>query len=200
MPLSSKVIALEGKTPESLLVRAAADGDRAAQAELFRRYIDMASGTAYRLLGNDMDLEDVLQDSFSAAFQSLERLKNPLAFGGWLRRIVVGTSIAVIRRRRLLRRLGLLRGAPSDAPEIATVDAPPDVVTELRLLYTRIKDLPTAERVVLVLHTVEQRTLLEIVEETGWSHSTVKRALRRARAQLDDSRLMSAREGGRDAN
>jgi len=185
MQISSKVIALEGKTAEPLLVRAAMDGDRGAQAELFRRYVDMASATAYRLLGEDQELEDVLQDSFSQAFASLGKLRNPLAFGGWLRRIVVGTTISVIRRKRLLNRLGLSRSAPIESASVISPDAPPDVLAELSRVYERLDELPTQARVVLILHTVEQRTLLEVAEETGWSHSTVKRALRRARTQLN---------------
>ena len=189
------VIKLPPRSSDGELVEAAIEGDAAAKSELYRRYVRKASGTAYRLLGSDTDLEDVVQDSFVAAFDTLEKLQDGEAFGGWLGRIVTRTAIDTIRRRRMLARLGLLRLQPIHVETVVSSSAPPEVAAELSLVYRALQNLPTAERVVLVLRRVEQLTIAEVAEQTGWSPATVKRKLARAERSLH--KLRGPEEGDR---
>ncbi len=189
------VLELPPRASDSELVEGALDGDEAAKAELYRRYVRMAAATAYRLLGSDTELEDVVQDSFVAALGTLEKLESGNAFGAWLSRIVTRTSIDTIRRRRLLARLGLLRLQPIHVETLVAVAAPPEVTVELASVYRLLQSLPTAERVVLVLRRVEQLTIAEVSDRTGWSLATVKRKLARAQRRLRAAR--GPEEGGR---
>lgn len=178
------VIELPPRASDQELVSAAIEGDEAAKAALYRRYVRMVAGSAYRLLGSDNELEDVVQDSFLAAFSGLSRLNTGDAFAGWLSRIATRTSIDTIRRRRLLARLGLRRLQPIHVETLVSATAPPDVAAELKAVYRVLQDLPTAERVVLVLRRVEQLTIAEVAERSGWSPATVKRKLARAERRL----------------
>ncbi len=63
--------------------------------------------------------------------------------------------------------------------------APPDIAAELAAVYRLVATLPVKERVVLVLRRVEELSMQEIVEQTGWSLAAVKRALVRAEGRLD---------------
>jgi RNA polymerase sigma-70 factor (ECF subfamily) len=138
----------------------------------------MVSGIAYRLLGRDEDVDDLVQDSFVEALRSLHRLQAPQAFASWLASIVVRTSSKVIRRRRMLTRLGLRRNdAGIDVDAVVSASAPPDVATELRGLYARIEALPARERVALVLRRVEGLGIDEISALVGASPATVKRRI-----------------------
>ena len=166
------------------LVVAARSGDRSAKAELFRRHASAAAGVAYRLLGGDSELEDIVQESFITALAGLHKLNQPQAFRAWMTRIVVGTTIATIRRRRLLTKLGLLRSQPVQLETLIAREAPPDVSAELRKIYRVLDELPTAERAILVLRRVERHSLVEVAEHTGWSLATVKRKLARADRML----------------
>jgi len=145
----------------------------------------MATDRAYRLLGRDSELEDVVQESFAAAFDALAKLVDPQAFAAWLSRIVTGTAIATIRRRRMLARLGLVHVEPVKLEELVAPHAPPDVVTELRAIYGTIDAFPADERAAIVLRRVEQLTLEQVAEQTGWSLATVKRRLARAEERLE---------------
>ena len=145
----------------------------------------MAAATAYRLLGSDSELEDVVQDAFVAAFATLNKLENADAFPGWLCRIVTRTSIDTIRRRRLLARLGILRLQPVHIETLVSSTAPPEIAAELGAVYRVLQSLPTKERVVLVLRRVEQLTIAEVAERTGWSPATVKRKQASAEARLN---------------
>jgi RNA polymerase sigma-70 factor (ECF subfamily) len=183
-PLIDNLVRLEQRSTDAELVEAARGGDRAAKEALYRRYVGMASASTYRLLGRDSELEDIVQESFVTALASLSRLERPQAFSAWLTRIVVGTAVATLRRRRLLTRLGLLRPEPAQIDTLVSPQAPPDVAAELRAVYRVLESLPTAERVVLVLRRVEQLSLQEVAEQTSWSLATVKRKLARAERLL----------------
>ena len=69
----------------------------------------MVNGLAFRLMGRDADVDDLVQDAFVTAFAGLHGLDDPQAFAAWLGSIVVRTAGKVIRRRVLLERLGLRR-------------------------------------------------------------------------------------------
>jgi RNA polymerase sigma-70 factor (ECF subfamily) len=169
---------------DSALVHAALAGDLPAKEALYRRYVDMACSLTVRLMGRDTDMEDVVQDSFAYAFSNLHKLRSPQAFSAWLSSVVSGATIALLRRRRLLGKLGLRRPEPPSIDTLIAESAPPDVVAELRDVYRVVNDLPAEERVVLVLRRVEELRLEEIADLLGMSLATVKRRLARATAIL----------------
>jgi RNA polymerase sigma-70 factor (ECF subfamily) len=183
--MNEKVTRLDARPTDAVLVASALEGEASAKEALFRRHVPMVSGLAFRLLGRDAELEDVVQESFTVAFASLHKLTRPQAFASWLASIVTGTTIATIRRRRLLSRFGLLRREPVQLETLIARTAPPDVAAELAAVYRVIDKLPTKERVVLVLRRVEELSVAEIAEQTGWSLAAVKRRLARAESMLE---------------
>lgn len=180
------VTRLDPQRSDAALVTAARAGDPGAKEALFRRHVGMVSGLSLRLLGRDAELEDIVQESFAIAFEALPKLERPQAFASWLAAIATRTTIATIRRRRLLTRLGLLRGEPAQVETLIAPTAPPDVAAELTAVYRLIAALPVKERVVLVLRRIEELSMQEIVNQTGWSLAAVKRALVRAEARLGE--------------
>ena len=170
---------------DAALVLAARAGEEWAREALFRRYARLAIGLAYRLLPRDADLDDLVQDSFFAAFQRLDRLSNPQAFQAWLSSIVVRTAGKRLRRRRLQVRLGLLRSEPLDLEQVVSRSAPPDIAAELRAVYSLLDQLSVEERIALVLRRVERLEIPEIAEQMKLSTSTVKRRLNAAEARLE---------------
>ncbi len=116
--VSDNVIRLAERPTDGALVRAATAGDESAKAELYRRYVGMVANTVYRILGYEQDLDDILQDTFVVALGSLHKLADPQAFGAWLRRIAVGTTVGVLRRKRMLSRLGLLKPVSSQMDQL----------------------------------------------------------------------------------
>lgn len=192
--MSDNVTRLADRPTDAALVEAACEGIMSAKEALFHRYAPMASSIAYRLLGHDRELEDIVQESFTTAFASLRRLERPQAFASWFATIVTGIAVGVIRQRKLLARLGFVRAEPVQIESMISPTAPPDVVAELRAVYALIDALPTEERVVLVLRRVEQLSVEEIVERTGMPLGTVKRRLTAATARLEESTRRSKGE------
>jgi RNA polymerase sigma-70 factor (ECF subfamily) len=172
-----------GPSDAALVVSSRAGEDWAREA-LFRRHARAAGGLAFRLTGRDADVDDLVQESFMIAFERLDRLDNPQAFSAWLFGIVVRRAHKVLRRRRLLTRLGF-RDDALDLEWVTSSSAPPDVVTELREIYRRIESLPPKLRIPLVLRRVEGLPHADIAEMTGASIATVKRRIAQAEDALD---------------
>jgi RNA polymerase sigma-70 factor (ECF subfamily) len=176
-----------GPTDAALVVAARA-GEAWAQEALFRRYARMVNGLAFRILGRDADVDDLVQDSFLEALRSLERLDNPQAFASWLGSIVVRTAGKRLRRRSLLNRLGLRRATPIDADTVLSREAPPDVRAELQRIYGALDELHHEARLALVLHRVEGMSLPEAAQTMGISLSTIKRRIQSAERVLSTER------------
>ena len=156
---------------------AARAGETWAQEALYRRYTEMANRLAYRLLGRDSDVDDLVQDGFVEAFTCLDRLREPDAFVGFLRAILVNRASKLIRRRRLMNRLGLRSSLAIDLDALVSPSAPADVGAELRKLYRVVESLPAKLRVPLILRRVEGLSLEEVATLTETSLATVKRRL-----------------------
>jgi RNA polymerase sigma-70 factor (ECF subfamily) len=166
-----------GPSDAALVLAARAREKWAAQA-LFQRHASMMNGLAYRLLGRDAEVDDVVQDSFVQALGHLDSLKEPQAFAAWLGSIVVRTVSRLLRRRKLLSRLGLRRpDEPIDVESLVAHTAPPDALVELRAIYAKIDAMPVDVRVPLILRRVEGLGLEEIAARTGKSLATVKRRI-----------------------
>jgi RNA polymerase sigma-70 factor (ECF subfamily) len=175
------------------LVSAARGGDDAAREALFRRYAGMANGLALRLMGRDSDVDDLVQDTFMQAFSRLDSLRTPEIFGSWLAAIMVGIAHKVLRRRRLLSRLGLRRNEPVDVDALLAPWAPPEVALEARAVYEYIDELPPKLRIPLLLRRVEGMEIADIAAATGASLATVKRRIAEAEDLLRRAPLVRGR-------
>jgi RNA polymerase sigma-70 factor (ECF subfamily) len=176
-----------GPTDAALVVAARA-GESWAQEALFRRHARMALGLAHRLLPQDNEVDDLVQDCFVSALKRLSSLDNPQAFAAWLGSIVVRAVGKRLRRRRLLSRLGLRVPEEIDPEVIAAPSVPGDVAVELRLVYAVVAGLPAQARVALVLRRVDGLEVPEIARRMGVGLSTVKRRLKLAEEILERSR------------
>ncbi|MGC4064129.1 MAG: sigma-70 family RNA polymerase sigma factor [Polyangiaceae bacterium] len=169
---------------DAALVVAARANEAWAKEALFRRYATLVNGLAYRLLGRDSDLDDLVQDCYTEAWRSLARLENPQAFSSWLSAIVVRTAHKMIRRRRLSNLLGLRPKEAIDLDRLLSVAAPPDVQFELRAIYRLVDEMPPATRVAFILRRVEGMGLEEIATMMKLSLATVKRRVQEAERLL----------------
>jgi RNA polymerase sigma-70 factor (ECF subfamily) len=166
------------------LVARALGGSEASAEALFRRHHGMVTGLAFRLLGNDAEVDDVVQEAFLEAFRLLSTLENPQAFASWIASMVVRIVGKRLRRRKLLERLGLRRRVPVDVERFLSRSCPADIASELSAVYRVLGDLPADAQVVLVLHRVEGLTIQETADRMRLSPATVKRRLAEAHARL----------------
>src|SRR6266850_433716 len=156
-----------------------------AFAELVMRFQDMAFACAYAVLGDAYLAEDVAQDAFVVAWQKLHQLRDPTAFPGWFKRIVLSQCNRLTRGKRL-QIVPLEVGAHS-----ATTEPGPHVIAEKHELLNKvlkaIKALPDSERLVTTLFYVNGYTQADIGHFLEVPVSTVNKRLHTARQRLKES-------------
>jgi RNA polymerase sigma-70 factor (ECF subfamily) len=171
------------------LVTRALAGERMSLQLLYSRHVRAVAERVTRLLARSADAEDVVQDAFIIAFADLGQLAERERFAPWLMSIAVRQAHRRFRRRRLLARFGLDRGA--DDAQLALVADPaasPELRAELARLDGKLARLPAEQRLCWMLRHVEGCTLDEVAEQCGRSLATVKRWLDKAEQALHGER------------
>jgi len=173
----------ETSSPDKQLVVATLAGDDDSFAELSRRYKSRVFGLVARFARDSSEIEDICQDVFVQAYFKLRQFRGDSPFEHWLLRIATFKCYDYLRKRRrsgpALSMDALLEsGHEPIAPE--AVEPHPG----LERLHTALAELSPKERLVITLLELEERSILEIAELTGWSMSNVKVRAFRARAAL----------------
>ncbi|BDX39546.1 DNA-directed RNA polymerase sigma-70 factor [Tenuifilaceae bacterium CYCD] len=164
----------------SELVELCRRGDSKAQFELYNLYSKAMFNVSCRILPDKMEAEDAMQEAFFKAFDKLNTFRNEVAFGAWLKRIVVNTCIDYLKKKKLQ------LTSIDDVKSVADVqddadDFIPESVEEVKLAMNQ---LPEGYRLVLSLHLVEGYEYDEIAEMLGIGQSSVRSQFTRARQKL----------------
>jgi RNA polymerase sigma-70 factor (ECF subfamily) len=180
---------------DAQLVALTAEDDGAAFEVLYRRYAPFALNLAVRLQGNASDAEDIVHDAFLRAHGRLASLRDPGAFRAWLGSIVVRLVRTRLRRRRLLRTLGIVNsGEAVELDSVASTDANPESRAQLAQVYALLRTMPADDRIAWTLRYVERHRLEAVAELTECSLATVKRRIARAQRFLGEHFVSPARE------
>jgi len=167
------------------LVTAVQNGTRSAFGQLVVQFQDMAYFTAYRFLGQQQQAQDATQEAFWEAYRCLPNLREPQAFPGWLRRIVLKQCDRLTRSQRAT----LL--ALDDAPDLATDLSGPEAMLEQlqhrQAVLAAVNNLPEIYREVTRLFYLHGRSYHNIATELNLPLSTVKKRLYDARQQLKEN-------------
>ena len=161
-------------------------GDRAALEELFRRHRLIAYRVAYRLLGNNADALDAVQEAFVKTLAHVGDFQGRSTFKTWFLRIVSNAALDLGRSRG--RRETLIvesrRRASTDAVEPAAPDRGLEI-EDLRLQLRKALDqLPAAQRQTFILFAEGELSYAEVAEALGISVGTVMSRLFYARQKL----------------
>jgi RNA polymerase sigma-70 factor (ECF subfamily) len=176
---------------DDVLVRRARTGDAAAFGVLVDTRIDRCYRLAWSILSNDADAADATQDALVAAWRQLPRLRDAAAFDGWLNRIVANAALMARRHRLRLREVAVAPIHPRDIPH--EPEPPPDLrartalddVVDNDAIARGFERMRPQDRMILVLHHVEERPVAEIAKSLGIPVGTVKSRLYAARGALE---------------
>jgi RNA polymerase sigma-70 factor (ECF subfamily) len=159
---------------DATLVARAVAGDERAFTALYRRHARYVAGVAYRLMGDESELDDIVQETFVAASAGLARLTDRAAVRPWLVTIAVRSVSKRIARRQRRRWLASLLGRTEPSA------SPPAVEGEAYALYEALGDLSSDLRVPWALHAIEGMTLPDVAARCDVSLATVKRRIKDA--------------------
>lgn len=167
--------------------------DKAAFAELLRRYQPHVERLLYHLAPDWQDRADLAQEIWIRVYRNIKRLNEPVKFRGWLSRIATNLFYDELRKRKRVKS-PLSLDSPRVAEdgemdwEIAGDNPSPEEELTTREFYEQlhlaIADLPEVFRTTIVLREIEGMPYEEIAEITNVSLGTVKSRIARARSRL----------------
>jgi RNA polymerase sigma-70 factor (ECF subfamily) len=170
------------------LIAECLDGKTAAFGELVRRYQDRLFNTVFRLVDNAEDAQDVVQEAFLNAYQSLESFKGDSLFFTWLYRIAVNTAISLKRKKRVMVRIdgpgGDVVVEPLDPSEEARPDHAIEQAEQEQRIQIALSRLSAEHRAVLVLKDREGQKYEEMAIILDVPVGTIRSRLHRARLEL----------------
>lgn len=164
---------------DEALVGRARQNDEAAFTALYQRHSRYVAGVVYRLLGDDAELDDIVQDTFVAAARHLDSLTNASAIRAWL------VAIAVRRVHKQLSARKRRRFVLSNLFDLVAHRSDPEDRRQVDELYDALERLPVDLRVPWSLARIEELSLPEVAAACEVSLSTVKRRIADAEQRLN---------------
>jgi RNA polymerase sigma-70 factor, ECF subfamily len=165
------------------LAQRAAEGDRAAQRELFHHLKKAVHHTLYRILGANRDIEDLIQDAFFEIFRALPSFRGDSSLTRWSQTIATRTAYLAIERRKPA-------AVDLDVVEDEIVDRDPDAHRialarqAAKRLYAALDKLDPKQRIAFALAVIDGLPLAEVAQLTDSSLVAVKTRVWRARRDL----------------
>jgi RNA polymerase sigma-70 factor, ECF subfamily len=179
---------------ERALLAALRGGDERAYERLVREHGGRMLAVARRMLRNDEEARDTLQEAFVLAFRGLPRFEGQSRLGTWLHRIVVNAALMKLRSRRARPEESIEPLLPTfldDGHAVTTYGEWPESADRLleraevrERVRASIDRLPATYRTVLLLRDIEELDTGEVAAELGISPNAVKIRLHRARQAL----------------
>jgi RNA polymerase sigma-70 factor (ECF subfamily) len=172
------------------LVEDFVNGNPSAFGELVKRYQRNIYFLAYRLLGNHLDADEVVQETFVRIYKRKEEIANVGNFTSFLTRVATNYAIDLLRKRR---GHGGVTDDPSSLPgeiqiELSKKVRTPEDLFRNKVLLTEIsaslQKLPTRQRITVILHDVEGYTKSEVAAIMECPEATVRSNLHIARIKL----------------
>lgn len=172
---------------DASLIKRALAGDGVAFTALVERHFGAAYASAYAVLGNSSDAEELAQETFVQAFQKLDRLREPGAFVGWIWRISRDLALKHIRKHGRMK-------VVEEVPETGSNDSPlaPLVAgEEQQVLRGALAKLPDEQREALLMKYWQDLDYGEMSRRCGVSeealYQRVCRGLKRLRELLAEN-------------
>ena len=176
-------------TEAAAVLARARQGDSDAFRALVEQHSRSVFRLAFRMMGNEQDAEDVVQESFLRAYRQLGRFESRANFGTWLYRIVSNCCVDLMRSKQA--RHDQVRGDSLDqsAMELPAADVPgPERMAQSAEIETRVqralRELSPLERAAFTLRHYEGRSIDEISATLGLGTSAAKHSVFRAVKKL----------------
>jgi RNA polymerase sigma factor (sigma-70 family) len=168
---------------EPEVIEACKRGDRRAIEEIFHLYKSRMKSWCYRYSKNDFDTEEILQESFIKIFSNIRSYEHSGSFEGWIRKIVVNTSINYYKKN-----IKFSLQAGYETAEHAVADDR-EIISRLSLeeLHEHIRNLPDGYRMVFVMFAIEGYSHKEIAEVLNIKENTSSSQYTKAKKYLINS-------------
>jgi RNA polymerase sigma-70 factor (ECF subfamily) len=157
-------------------------GDSGAYDYVVSKYTKRVVSIAWNIVRNAADAEDLAQEAFVKAFETIHRFRANEPFGPWIYRIVTNLSLDIVKHRARFRHEELNTAEPAARRDSADLHAASSEIAHR--VDKALESLPEMQRVVARLSLVEDFDHSEIAKMMNLSEGTVRSHLSLARAKL----------------
>ncbi len=168
------------------LIESCKKGSQSAQFEVYQLYYKAMFNTSLRIVQDSFEAEDVMQEAFLSAFTKLDSFKGEVAFGAWLKRIVVNRSLTHLKKKNRLNETNLevvdykLEEDDGEAG-MSQLDMTNAKIKQVLRAMDKLKD---SYRVILHLSLIEGYDNEEITKILAISNENCRTTISRAKARL----------------
>lgn len=159
-------------------------GEQKAQFQLYKLYYKAMYNTSYRIVNDEMEAEDIMQEAFLKAFDKIHTYSGKVSFGAWLKRIVINHTLDELKKKRL--DFSSLENNVYEVKDEKEEEQKKeeDLTEKVEDIREAINELPDGYRIVLSLYLLEGYDHEEIGEILNISSSTSRSQFTRAKTKL----------------
>lgn len=165
------------------LIESCKNNERFAQERIYELYAKALFNTCCRIVDNEADAEDLMQESFIEAFRKIDTYRGEGEFAGWLKRIAINNSINFLRKRKRL--VSLDEGyveIPDNQPEDESISE--NIFCRIEEIRDALSRLNHHYKIILSLHLLEGYDHEEIASILGTTYGNVRTRYSRAKQKL----------------
>jgi RNA polymerase sigma-70 factor (ECF subfamily) len=156
------------------------NGDKNAQFTIYKQYYKAMFNTAFRIVNDRFEAEDVMQESFLSAFTKLDSFSGTVSFGAWLKRIVINNSLTALKKNSRLETVSL---------EKVTIKVVNEEIQDYNLLSAKeilnqVSKLKNNYKVAITLNLIEGYDYEEIAQIMDISYENSRTTVSRAKQKL----------------
>ena len=154
--------------------------DKNAQLEIYNAYYKAMYNSAYRILKDSFEAEDLMQEAFLTAFTKLHTYKGEVSFGAWLKRIVINKSLTQLKKNNRYQEVKM-EVIPNNEIEDEAIN-----YTGLnpKMVLNTLQSLKDNYRIVLTLNLIEGFDYEEIAQILNYTNENVRTTVSRAKKKL----------------
>ena len=167
--------------PVNELVSECKKGNKKAQFMIYKQYYKAMYNTSLRIVNDSFEAEDIMQESFLAAFTKLDTFSGKVTFGAWLKRIVVNNSITALKKNNKYNLVSLEKVKIEEHDEEEQQDyrlIPPKVVLK------KVNELKSNYKLAITLNLIEGYDYEEIAQIMDISYQNSRTTVSRAKNKL----------------
>lgn len=162
------------------LIEKCKNGDTSAQFTIYKQYYKAMYNTCFRIVNDSFEAEDIMQESFLAAFTKLDSFSETVTFGAWLKRIVINNSLSALKKNKKINTVPIDKVSININEEVLLDTTEFNTTTVLHAL----KKLKNNYKVALTLHLIEGYDAEEIAQIMEISYQNSRTTISRAKHKL----------------
>lgn len=155
--------------------------DKNAQMQVYNSYYKAMFNTSYRILNDEFEAEDIMQEAFLTAFTKLHTFKGEVTFGAWLKKIVINKSLTQLKKNSRYDEVKMDVIPSDNYEEDTTINYQ---TMDVKYVLRTIQELKENYRIVLNLNLIEGYDYEEIALILNYSNENVRTTVSRAKKKL----------------